>query len=90
MTWTGIIAVYIVLWWVVFFAILPIGVRSQDESGEITPGTDPGAPKLTNLRTKVWWTTIASAIVFAVFYGAYATHLIDVDKIIKLWSVTPI
>ena len=90
MNWTSFIAIYIVLWWVVLFAILPIGVRSQDESGEITPGTDPGAPILPNLRAKVWWTTIVTAVVFLVFYSAYATHLIDLEKVSKLWSVTPL
>ena len=28
----------------VLFAVLPWGVRSQEESGEVAPGTDPGAP----------------------------------------------
>ena len=41
------IAIYFVVWWIVLFAILPFGVKSQTEHGEeIAPGTDPGAPIL--------------------------------------------
>jgi len=31
------IAIYFIIWWVVLFAVLPWGVRSQEESGEVTP-----------------------------------------------------
>ena len=44
MSWLTIAALYFILWWVVLFAVLPFGVRSQDESGEVEAGTDPGAP----------------------------------------------
>ena len=29
------IAVYFICWWMVLFAVLPIGVRTQEEAGEI-------------------------------------------------------
>ena len=40
------IAVFFTIWWIVLFAILPIGVKSQHEAGvtDIPPGADPGAP----------------------------------------------
>jgi predicted secreted protein len=31
-------------WFTVLFAVLPLGVRSQQETGDIAAGTDPGAP----------------------------------------------
>ena len=65
MSVTTAIAVYFVLWWVVLFAVLPWGVRSQEESGVVAPGTDPGAPTLPALWRKLVWTTITSGIVFA-------------------------
>ena len=56
------LAIYFVIWWIALFLVLPWGVRSQDESGEVTPGTDPGAPVLTNLRRKLVWTTIVATV----------------------------
>jgi predicted secreted protein len=38
------IAIYFVIWWVSLFTVLPFGVRSQLEEGEVVPGSEPGAP----------------------------------------------
>ena len=38
------IAIYIVIWWTVLFAVLPIGVRTQGEDGVVVPGTPASAP----------------------------------------------
>ncbi|MGL4559321.1 MAG: DUF1467 family protein, partial [Afipia sp.] len=48
-------AIYFVLWWVVLFAVLPFGVRSQMENGEEIPGTDPGAPSAARMGRKLLW-----------------------------------
>ena len=59
----AIVAIYFVAWWVSLFAVLPWGVRSQAESADITPGTDPGAPVRPWLLRKVIATTIVAALV---------------------------
>jgi hypothetical protein len=41
---TGGIALYFVIWWTVLFAVLPFGVRSQAEAGDVVSGSEPGAP----------------------------------------------
>jgi predicted secreted protein len=60
----GGIALFFVLWWLLLFAVLPFGSRSQSDAGEVTPGTDPGAPALPALREKAIWTTLAASAVF--------------------------
>jgi predicted secreted protein len=75
------LAIYFVIWWIVLFAVLPWGVHSQHESGEVAPGTDPGAPVLTHLKLKLVWTTIVASLVFAAWYVAYAYQLISVDQV---------
>jgi predicted secreted protein len=57
-------AIYITLWFIVLFAILPFGVRSQAEEGEVVPGSDPGAPAAPKLLQKALWTTLVSAVLF--------------------------
>ena len=52
------------VWWTTLFAVLPFGVRSQAEAGDVTPGSDPGAPALPALREKAVWTSLAAALVF--------------------------
>jgi predicted secreted protein len=48
----SIIAVFFVVWWLCFVAVLPIGHRSQAEAGVIVHGTDPGAPAVPQLWRK--------------------------------------
>jgi predicted secreted protein len=74
-----ILAIYFILWWVVLFAVLPWGTRTQADSGEITPGTDPGAPAVHRVWMKLVVTTVVTSIVFAIFYGAYVYGLIPFD-----------
>lgn len=64
------IAFYVIIWLIVLFAVLPFGIRSQHESDtERPPGTDPGAPIAPRLWLKVLWTTLISAVIFAIFYA---------------------
>ena len=60
----GALSLYFVVWWTVLFAILPLGVRSQAEAGEVVPGSDPGSPDAPRLRERAIWTTVAASIVF--------------------------
>lgn len=59
------VAIFLTLWFVVLFAVLPWGVRSQHEEGEYAQGTDPGAPVAPKLLAKALWTTLVTAVVFA-------------------------
>lgn len=62
-----LIAIYVVLWWVTLFAVLPLGARSHHEDGQAVPGGgDPGSPVLPNLKCKAWTTTWVSAVLFVV------------------------
>ncbi len=58
------VAVYLTIWFTVLFAVLPIGVRSQSETGDVAPGTDPGAPVAPRLLMKIGLTTLVSIAVF--------------------------
>ncbi|MFL6799297.1 MAG: DUF1467 family protein [Xanthobacteraceae bacterium] len=81
------IAIYFIIWWIVLFAVLPFGVHSQQESGGVSPGTDPGAPAIPKLRQKLLWTTIVAAIVFAVWHVLYSYRLIPVDKLTAILGI---
>jgi predicted secreted protein len=79
---TTAVAMFFLIWWVVLFAVLPWGIRSQHEGGEVTPGTDPGAPVLPKLGRKLIWTTLVACVVFTVFYIAYADRLVTLDGLL--------
>ena len=63
------VAIYFVTWWIVLFAVLPFGVRSQEEAGDVVPGTDRGAPLAPLILRKALWTTVISTVVFVGLLG---------------------
>lgn len=73
------LAIYFIVWWLVLFAVLPWGVRSQEESGEVSPGTDPGAPAVHKVWIKLLWTTVIASIVFGILAAVYKLGLIPFD-----------
>jgi predicted secreted protein len=73
------IAIYFLVWWVVLFAVLPWGVRNQEESGDVSPGTDPGAPAVHKVWVKLVWTTVIASVVFGILAAIYKLGLIPYD-----------
>jgi predicted secreted protein len=79
-----VIAIFFIIWWVVLFAVLPWGVRSQEESGEVAPGTDPGAPAVHRIWSKLVWTTVIAAAVFGILVAVYRSGLIPYDFLMRI------
>ena len=84
MSTATIIAIYFIIWWVVLFAILPWGVRSQQESGEVAPGTDPGAPAAHLVWRKLLWTTVTAAAVFGIAMAVYKADLVPLELLKRI------
>jgi predicted secreted protein len=74
-------AIYFVIWWTTLFLVLPWGVRSQHEAGEIVPGTDPGAPVKTNLRRIAISNTVVASVVFLAWFIVYEYRLVTLDEL---------
>jgi predicted secreted protein len=82
------IAIYFIIWWVVLFAVLPWGVRSQQERGGFVSGTDPGAPVFARLWWKLAWTTVVAGVVFAICWVVYVNRLVTLEGLSRLLGVT--
>ena len=52
MTLSFALAIYAIIWWIVLFAMLPIGVRTQEEEGEVAPGTAEITQRERDLRLR--------------------------------------
>lgn len=83
------LAIYFVIWWIGLFAILPWGVRSQHEDGEIVPGSDPGAPTRPRLVRIVIANTIFAAVIFGIYYVIWSRGLLTLDDIPFLPDFSP-
>ena len=87
MSWYTMLAIYFIVWWLVFFMVLPWGIQSQEEEAEVVLGSDPGAPAVHGLKTKAMWTTVVSAVVFGAFYWAYVTKAVALEDLATLWGL---
>ena len=65
------IVVYLCIWFMTLFAVLPFGVRTQDEAGDVVPGTPGSAPANMNVKRILLINTLVAAVCFAVFYVGY-------------------
>jgi predicted secreted protein len=74
MNWVTGVAVYVCIWWVVVFAVLPWGVQPQ---GDALPGTDPGAPAHPQLLRKALVTTAIATLLWIAFYLVERSDLIS-------------
>ena len=58
-----LVATFAIVWWLVLFVVLPIGIERNEAP---PPGTDPGAPKSLNLVRKFAQTTVIAVVVLIV------------------------
>jgi len=75
------IAVYVFIWWITLFAVLPFGVRTQEEAGEVVPGTPESAPAKQRMVRIFLINTVVATIVFAIVYVVIAYGLITPDMV---------
>ena len=73
MTWFTGILVFVMIWWLVLFMVLPWGVK-RTEAPE--PGHDSGAP----VNPMMWRKVLITTLIAAVLWGA-AYWLIDSEML---------
>jgi predicted secreted protein len=88
MTLTTALAAFFLIWWVTLFAVLPWGVHSQHETGEMVPGTDPGAPVNFRLGRKLLWTTAVALVIYAGCYVVYSQHWVTLTGLMGRFDYT--
>ncbi len=72
------VVVFIIIWWLVFFAMLPIGVTGRWEGEEDgVKGADPGAPVAPNLKKKVIMTTVVASVLSAITIGVILSGVVN-------------
>jgi predicted secreted protein len=85
-----LIAIYFVVWWLVLFAVLPFGVRTQDEETDTvlgTPGSAPGRPMLVR---KAIATSVIAALLVGGIWVAHVRFGVTIDSIARVFGVAPV
>ena len=74
MTWFTGTLVFVCIWWLVLFCVLPWGVRAPAEP---RPGHAPSAPERPLIARKMLITTAIAAVLFAAVYVIIDQNLIS-------------
>lgn len=69
MTITAAIVLYAVIWFLSLLVALPIRIRTQGEDNDVVPGTPASAPSDPMIRTKMFWVTIVTTLLWAIIGG---------------------
>lgn len=68
MSISAAIVLFAVCWFMVFFIVLPLRLITQDDAGEVVPGTPRSAPAGFVVKRKAKITTVAALLVWAALY----------------------
>ncbi len=71
-------AIYFLIWWLVWFAVLPWGVRGREAP---EAGHDPGAPVKAMIAIKFIATTLIAAAIFGVGYALWVSGVVSLDTL---------
>ena len=80
MGWATGVMVYVVIWWTVLFAILPLGVRRVENPGR---GEEHGAPERPELMRKAVLTTIVAALLWIGFYVLLQADVFSFRRLVE-------
>ena len=81
MSITGLAVIYIIIWWIIFFAILPIDVnRAKTVKIE---GEDPGSPENPKILKKFIYCTAITTIIFGTIFLLIKFEYLNLRNIIN-------
>ena len=89
---TSAIVMFAVIWWMIFFIVLPLRMVSQDEDGAVVPGTHKSAPANPQIGRKAKITTVWAVglwIVFATIILSGVISVRDLDWFHRMDTAQP-
>ena len=81
MSITGLAIIYIIIWWIVFFAILPIDVNRAKTIKIV--GEDTGSPENPKILKKFIYCTGITSIIFIIIYLLMKYEYLNLRTIIS-------
>ena len=81
MSITGSLIIYVLIWWIVFFALLPIDVNREKKDN--IKGIDPGAPENPKIIKKFAYSTLITSIIFIIIYQLVKYEYLNIRNLIS-------
>ena len=81
MSITGSLIIYVLIWWIIFFSLLPLDVDRKHK--QIVEGIDKGSPENPRIIKKLIYTTIITSIIFIGIFMLVKYDYLNLRKIIS-------
>ena len=81
MSITGSLIIYVLIWGIVFFALLPIDVNREKKDN--IKGIDPGAPENPKIIKKFAYSTLITSIIFIIIYLLVKYEYLNIRNLIS-------
>ena len=81
MSATGLVIIFIIIWWIVFFTILPIDVNRQKFTK--IDGEDTGSPENPKMLKKFFYCTGITSLIFIIIYILIKYEYLNLRNIIS-------
>ncbi len=84
------LVLFAVIWFMVLFVVLPLRLTTQEETGDVVPGTPSSAPVDPGLRGKVRIVTAVSVVLWAICAAVILTGAITVADLDFFGRLEPV
>ena len=81
MSLTGSLIIYVLIWWIVFFALLPIDVNIEKKQNIV--GIDAGAPEHPKIIKKFVYSTLITSIIFIIIFLLVKYEYLNIRNLIS-------
>ena len=81
MSITSIIVVFACMWFLMLLILVPIGLRTQEEEGEVVPGTHASSPANIRMGRKMLHATIGATFLTAIIAGVIISGWLTVENL---------
>lgn len=77
----GLAVIFIVLWFLSMFLVLPVRMETQEDANAITPLTQPGVPSNPKFLTRMAWATGVAVFLWAICFIVIEYGIVTIDDL---------
>jgi len=81
MSTLGLMIVFILLWFLSLFLVLPVRMETQEDANSVTPNTQPSVPANPKLLTRMAWATGVAVFLWAICFIVVEYGVVTIDDL---------
>ena len=81
MSITGSLVIFVIIWWIIFFSLLPLDVNREKKAN--IRGSDTGAPENPRIIKKFIYSTLITSVIFIIIYILVKYEFLNIRNLIS-------